>query len=148
MQAAVHYSVPTGVTVPNPGGTLSFYEGAQLLGTAPLTYANFPCNFICNYWQGTFQTTTLSVGVHTITVVYGGDGLYEPSTGNPLTITINARPPTPTSVTTTTDAIVYQGSVPGSGIVYAISIPPPTSITLLEGDIAVMQAAVHYSVPS
>jgi hypothetical protein len=151
VQAVIRFTLPAGVIAPDPSGTMAFYDGAQLLGTAPLTWSsNVPlCNFApCSYWTAAFQTGTLSVGVHTITTVYNGDGLYAPSTANPVTITIDPRPALPPSIATTAQAYTYQGSVPGSGIGYSTPVPPPASITLLEGDIAVVQAVIRFTLPA
>ena len=48
-----------------PTGTVTFMDGATTLGTATL-----------NGRRGTFTTSTLAVGAHSITAVYGGDGNF------------------------------------------------------------------------
>lgn len=66
------------VSVPPPGaglptGTVTFTEGAAILGTGTLNGAD----------QATFTTAGLQVGTHTITATYGGDGDFLPSTSTP-----------------------------------------------------------------
>ena len=46
-----------------PTGTVSFFDGSSLLGTVPLDGTG----------TGTLTTSTLDVGAHAITAVYGGD---------------------------------------------------------------------------
>jgi hypothetical protein len=53
-------AVPPGSGVPT--GTVSFFDGATLLGTASIAGG-----------VGTFTTSNLSVGSHALTAVYGGD---------------------------------------------------------------------------
>src|SRR5439155_503983 len=58
-----------------PTGTASFYDGATLLGTGPLSPGGSGA-------QATFSISTLSVGSHTITASYGGDGNFAGSSGH------------------------------------------------------------------
>src|SRR5581483_3932987 len=62
----------------NPTGTVSFYDGSTLLGTASLS-------------NGTaqFTTPTLSVGSHSVTATYSGDTNYQGSTSTPLSQVVN-----------------------------------------------------------
>src|SRR5439155_20093 len=55
-----------------PGGTVSFLEGATLLGTGTLD----------NLGSTSFTTSSLGVGPHTITATYNGDGNFNPSSAN------------------------------------------------------------------
>jgi YVTN family beta-propeller protein len=72
-----------------PTGTVSFYDGANLLGTGALSGG-----------LTTFTTSALTGGTHVITAVYGGDGTYEPSLSNAV-YQIVRRDPTTTVVTLT-----------------------------------------------
>lgn len=56
-----------------PTGTVTFQDGAAVLGSVPLASG-----------QATLSTSSLSVGTHSITAVYGGDATYAPSTSSPL----------------------------------------------------------------
>lgn len=62
-----------------PTGTVTFMDGAAVLGTGTLSYPN-----------ATFTTSTLSVGTHSVTAVYGGDANYGVSTSTPLSQVVNA----------------------------------------------------------
>jgi autotransporter-associated beta strand protein len=71
---------PVQNTLP-PDGTVSFYDGATLLGTANLT----PAGGVSA--TATFTISTLSVGTHTITAVYNGDGFPDRYLGSSGTFT-------------------------------------------------------------
>jgi hypothetical protein len=78
--AWVGASVTFTATVSNSAtGTVSFYDGATLIGTSTQTTGN-----------RTYSTTNLEPGSHSITAVYAGGGAYNPSTSPVLTQTINA----------------------------------------------------------
>jgi hypothetical protein len=70
-----------------PAGTVTFKNGSTTLGTVTLNSAG----------QATFHTAALSVGSHTITVVYAGNASLGSSTSAKLTQTVN-RAATKTSV--------------------------------------------------
>ncbi|HVX11910.1 MAG TPA: Ig-like domain repeat protein [Pirellulales bacterium] len=67
----------TGVTGV-PTGSVNFYDGMTLLG--PGTLAT-----VSGHQQATFSTSSLAVGSHSITVVYGGDTNFNGSTSSVLT---------------------------------------------------------------
>ncbi|MDF3294442.1 Ig-like domain-containing protein, partial [Streptomyces sp. RB6PN23] len=52
-----------------PTGTVSFFDGATLLGTSTLSGG-----------MATFSTTTLAIGTHSLTAVYNGSGNFNTST--------------------------------------------------------------------
>lgn len=56
-------------------GTVTFMEGATVLGTAPVDGTG----------QATFSTSTLSLGEHAVTAVYGGGAYFTGSTSGPVT---------------------------------------------------------------
>ncbi len=62
-------------------GTVSFKEGATLLGTASLDSAT----------QAELPISTLPVGVHTITATFNGGPNLLPSTSSPATVTVTQR---------------------------------------------------------
>lgn len=65
---AVTFTATVDVVAPGaPTGTVSFYDGAALLGTGTLNGAG----------QATFTTSTLSIATHAITAVYSGDGNFK-----------------------------------------------------------------------
>lgn len=107
-------AVPAGPGMPT--GTVTFKEGATILGASALN----------GLGQATLSTTQLGVGSHTITAFYGGSAGFNPSdtTGAPLSQTI-AKAATTTVTSAAPDpsligrAVTVQFSVtanpPGSG---------------------------------
>lgn len=74
-----------------PTGSVIFYDGnTAISGSVTLvTDSN-------GVTSAVFTTTSLSVGTHVITAVYGGDDNYGGSTSNSLNETVKAPPPTST----------------------------------------------------
>jgi Bacterial Ig-like domain (group 3)/FG-GAP-like repeat len=70
-------TAPSGAT-----GTITFLDGATILGTGTLTNA-----------QAALTTSTLIVGSHTITVTYSGDSSNNVATSVPLTQIVNKATP-------------------------------------------------------
>ncbi len=62
-----------------PTGTLTFLDGGTVLGTGTVNGTG----------RATYTTTSLSVGQHVVTVVYGGDANYFGSTSDALSQTVN-----------------------------------------------------------
>jgi hypothetical protein len=80
-------------------GSVTFKDGANTLGTGVLTNGT-----------AVFDTTTLTVGLHAITAVYGGDSGSQASTSAPWTQSVTAAT---TTVTLTSGA---NPSVLGAGV--------------------------------
>ncbi|MFD5114381.1 beta strand repeat-containing protein, partial [Streptomyces sp. NPDC058391] len=78
-----------------PTGTVSFFDGATLLGTSPLVGG-----------VATFSTSTLSVGVHSLTAVYSGSGNFTGSTSPVDTQTVTGAG-TATVLTSAPDPSVF-----------------------------------------
>ena len=76
-------AVLTAVVGPPPGatGTVSFYEGTTLLGTASLNSSV----------TAVLPVSTLNAGTHTITATYNGDASFPASASNPATLTVTQR---------------------------------------------------------
>jgi Bacterial Ig-like domain (group 3) len=65
-----------------PTGQISFMDGlSTVIGTAPLSSG-----------KATLTTSTLALGGHTVTAVYGGDSTYASSTSSGTTITVTPVP--------------------------------------------------------
>ncbi|MCY3013073.1 MAG: Ig-like domain-containing protein [Planctomycetota bacterium] len=80
-------------------GSVKFYDGTTLLGTAALSGT-----------KATVSTTTLAVGTHSISAVYQGDADYTSSTSATVTETITALPTT-TVLSASTASTAYLSSV-------------------------------------
>ncbi|MHB8744800.1 MAG: autotransporter domain-containing protein [Sulfuricaulis sp.] len=62
-------------------GTVTFEDGTTTLGTGTLSGGT-----------ATFNTSALAIGRHSITAVYGGNGIYASSTSAAVTVVVSARP--------------------------------------------------------
>uniref|UniRef100_UPI0005275494 Ig-like domain-containing protein n=1 Tax=Streptomyces novaecaesareae TaxID=68244 RepID=UPI0005275494 len=94
-----------------PTGTVSFFDGIVLVGTATLDAGG----------TATFTTSDLGVGIHALTAVYSGDSAFNGSTspasvfGQPkvLTATVTATAPgagTPTGTVSFFDGVTLLGT--------------------------------------
>jgi hypothetical protein len=93
-----------------PTGTVTFKDGTTTLGTGTLNVS----------LMATFTTSTLSVGAHSITAVYGGDANNVSSTSAVLTQTIST-PDFKLTNTGSTTATVKAGV---SGVGYGFTVAP------------------------
>ncbi len=92
---SVSFTATVAVTVPGtgtPSGTVTFKDGATTLGTGALM-------LVSGHMTATFATSTLSVGAHSITAVYGGSADFVGSTASALTQTVSTVPGAPTGAT-------------------------------------------------
>ena len=67
---------------PAATGTVAFYDGTTLLGSASLSSG-----------AATYSPASLAVGTHTISAVYTGDTNYNPVTSAATTVTVATLPP-------------------------------------------------------
>ena len=114
---SVTFSATIGVVAPGAGvptGSVTFKDGATTLGTGALNSTN----------QATFATTTLAVGSHTITAVYGGDPNFSGSTSAALAQTVSKDGSTAAITSSASPSVLNQSvsftvtvsaAAPGSG---------------------------------
>jgi hypothetical protein len=106
-------TVPAGAT-----GTVTFKDGATTLGTGTIAGTT-----------ATFTTTTLAVGTHPVTAVYGGDTNYNTATSaitnqvvnNGGATNTNFLPAIPVATTSAPQNITFN--IPATGTITSISIP-------------------------
>jgi hypothetical protein len=93
----------TTTNTPTPTGSVTFMDGTTILGTASLNSSV----------QATFTTSSLSVGSHSITAVYGSDANYAASTSSMLTevVTGSATATTATTLTASPNPTTIGQSV-------------------------------------
>ncbi len=101
-----------------PTGTITFFDGPTALGTAPLSAA-----------AATFTSSTLSVGVHSLTAVYSGDTASQSSTSTAVVETIvdastntaltsSANPSISGAALTFTAQVTGQGGTPTGTVIF------------------------------
>jgi Glycoside hydrolase family 44/Bacterial Ig-like domain (group 3) len=99
-----------------PTGTVTFQDGSTAIGSSPLAAGS-----------GTLAVSTLSVGAHSLSAVYGGDTADSPSTSKAVSVTITAAsapPPTPASdygLTLSSSTLTMAQGTPGS---LTVSVAP------------------------
>jgi hypothetical protein len=120
-----------------PTGTVTFYDGSTLLGSASLNGAD----------QAAFSTTTLSIGSHSITAAYSGDGSFGGSASTVLSQAVN-QDATSTTVSSSVTSSVYgqpvtltaavSASAPGAGT-------PTGAVTFYAGSTILGKATLNGS---
>lgn len=108
----VVFTATVAVSAPGSGGptgTITFYDNGSSLGTGTVTGG-----------QATYSTSSLALGTHPITAVYGGDSNFTGSTSSPA-LSQAVRSATTTTVgssltpSTYGQPVVFTATVTGSG---------------------------------
>ena len=129
-----------------PTGNVSFYDGSTLLGSGALGVVN-------GVNQASFSaTSSLSVGSHSITAVYGGDSTFAGSTSTVLMQAIS-QAGTTTSVTSSVVPMTFGQSTtftatigvvsPGAGVPSGIVTFLDGTTVLGTGSLSVVNGAVQ-----
>ncbi len=82
-----------------PTGSITFMDGTTTLGTVSLSSG-----------AASYPTSSLAVGAHSITAVYGGDSNYSGSSSSAVPVTVQALPPSFTLGASPTSGSVKAGS--------------------------------------
>jgi hypothetical protein len=90
-----------------PTGTVTFSDGASSIGSGTLSGG-----------QATFTTSSLSVGLHSITATYGGSAGFTGSTSNTVTQTVKQ------DGTTTTITSSPNPSSTGQSVTFTVTVSP------------------------
>ena len=112
-----------------PGGTVTFFDGGNVLGTGTVTNSG-------GQTTATFTTSSLAVGTHSITAVYAGDGNYNGSTSPVLTQNVNAAQGKVTTSTGVASSILNPAvgqSVTFTAFVNGSGATPTGSVTFFDG---------------
>ncbi len=100
-----------------PTGTVTLMDGTTTLGTTALNAGA----------QATFVTSSLSVGSHSITALYGGDSNYAASTSTVLAQVVNSG--TGLTGTTTTVASSANPAIAGQSVTFTATVKAGTGST-------------------
>jgi sugar lactone lactonase YvrE len=114
-----------------PTGSVTFTDGSSNIGQGALNAQGV----------ASFSTSTLSVGAHTLTATYGGDGSYNASTSTSLLHTI-VLAPTTTALTSSANPSTLGVSVSFTATVSSSSPSPGGSVSFLDGTTALGSATV------
>jgi hypothetical protein len=122
----------TGTT---PTGSVKFMDGTTLLGTSALNANGIAA----------FSTTTLSVGTHNITAVYGGDNNFGTST-SPLLSQVVQKATTSTAVSSSLNPSTVNQSVTFTAkLSWSVTGTPTGTVTWLDGTNPIGSSAVNGS---
>jgi hypothetical protein len=105
-----------------PTGNVTFYDGATPLGTVPLNGSG----------QAMYNTSVLSVGVHSLTASYAGDAGHSPSSSPSVSETIS-KISSSTLLGSNNNPSTLGASVTFTATVSATSGTPTGSVTFLDG---------------
>lgn len=110
-------TAPAGAT-----GTITFLDGSTVLGSGAPNAAGV----------ATYTTSSLSIGSHSITAAYSGDGTYSAGT-SPVLLQVVGKIPTMITVTASSPAQLFHSQVTFTAVVTA-PIPTPTgTVTFMDG---------------
>lgn len=133
--SSVNQSVTFTATVPSTAtGTVTFFNGSVLLGTAPVNSAGV----------ATLTTASLPVGSQTITATYAGDSNFSAATSPALTQAVS-KAPTTITLTESTSAQLLNSTVTFTANVAATTPSPTGSVTFLDGTAIIATAPVSPS---
>lgn len=117
-------SAPSAGSIP-PGGTVTFLNGANSLGTAQVS------NNVA-----TLNVSTLPAGTYNLTASYSGDSNYQSSVSYPVTLVVSSKPVPVVALTTPASSSTQGQSVTFTATVspYSGTTPQPTgSVTFTDG---------------
>lgn len=108
----------------SPTGTVTFYDGTSVLGTAQPSGSGV----------ATFNTTSLAAGNHTLGATYSGDANYAASSANPVTFDVSTIATTTTVVSSTATANVGAQVSFTATVAHASGAAAPTgTVTFFDG---------------
>jgi len=110
---SVTFTAAVGSPAGMPTGTVSFYDGAMLLGTQVLSSGS-----------AAYTTSTLAAGAHSITAAYSGDGNFAAVTSSAISEIVEDF-----TVGTAGGGSTSATASPGGKAVYTLAMTPPNGLT-------------------
>jgi hypothetical protein len=110
-----------------PTGTVAFSDGSTQIGSVSLNAAA----------SAAFDTSTLSVGSHSIAATYSGDANFAASTSAPVSVTISA----PAKIATTASILASATQLTaGQNVTFTASVAPQSGTGVPTGSIAFLES--------
>ncbi len=119
----VTFSATVAAGSPTPTGTVTFLEGATILGTAALSTNGTVVSF-AKSGDAAYATSGLATGSHQIVAIYSGDANFAPSTSAPITNIVQ-------DFTNVVNGVAIQNIFPGDSTSYKFDLAPVGSTTFL-----------------
>jgi polygalacturonase len=118
-------TVAAGILTPPAGGTVTFYDGANVLGTGTLNGSGV----------ATYTTSALSGGSHSITATYAGVSGYASSTSSSVTVAVTGGAVATTTVLTVNPAtpVSFGTAITFTATVTASGGTPTGSVAFMDG---------------
>jgi len=117
-----------------PTGSVSFYDGSTLLGSAAVTNGS-----------AAFTTASLAVGAHNVLAVYSGDSNFDTATSSSAAVTIRALASASVSLTASVSSAVFGSSETFTATVAAGTsngVVPTGSVSFYDGSTLLGSVAV------
>src|SRR4029077_9564371 len=128
---SVTYTATVGSGIGTPGGTVTFKDGATVLGTGSLSGG-----------KASFTTSALSGGSHSIIASYGGTKNFAVSTSSALTQTVNPAA-TATALKSSANPSAFHQTVTFTATVTSPAGVAFGSVTFKNGSVALGTAALN-----
>jgi hypothetical protein len=113
----------SGTTIPS--GSVNFYNGGSLIGTATLSAGS-----------AVLTTSALPSGTDSVTASYAGSSFFNPSASGAVTITVNSQPPSTVAVATSTSLTSSaQQADQGFTIALTATVKPSSGATMPTGEV-------------
>jgi hypothetical protein len=109
---------------PTPTGTVTFYDGTTVIGTAALSTNGGVAVSLSQTGNAVFATTGLATGAHHITAVYSGDDTFASSTSAPADNMVE-------DFTNVNSGPASQNIFPGATTSYKFTLTPISATTFL-----------------
>ena len=109
--------------IPTPTGTVTFMDGATVIGTAALSTNGVVVSLTAG--NAAFATSSLATGDHKITAVYSGDTTFASSTSAPLDNVVE-------DFTVVNSGAASQQVMPGASTTFNFKVTPVGSSTFVD----------------
>jgi hypothetical protein len=109
---------------PTPSGSVTFFDGGIVVGTAPLSTNGSVVVSLATSGTAGYATSTMSAGSHQVTAVYSGDASFAGSSSLPLSNVVE-------DFTVTAKGTASQNLFPGKSTSYTYTVAPVGASTFL-----------------
>ncbi|MDE3104634.1 MAG: Ig-like domain repeat protein [Acidobacteriota bacterium] len=121
---SVTFTATVAANSPTPTGTVTFFDGAAALASAPLSTNGSVVVSLATSGSAVYSTSSLTAGSHQITAVYSGDSSFAASTSPIVTNIVQ-------DFTVTPKGSLSQSVFPGDTTTYTFTVAPVGGTTFL-----------------
>ena len=124
LNTVVTFAATVTTASPTPTGTVTFFDGTTVLGTAPMSTNGGVVVSFATSGDAAFATGRMTVGTHQITAVYSGDSGFAGSSSAPVTNVVD-------DFTNANKGATTQNVFPGDSTTYTFTLTPTGASTFL-----------------